>query len=89
MKETAQRNHAYEQYVVAETIARYPALVVRGKKHPESNVENVHRVIVKEESPYAIIGWPDSSDPRNSPRWLPGVDRPISFPRSEWEVVLP
>jgi hypothetical protein len=49
---------------------------------------NTHRVILKEETDVAFIGWPDATDPHCSSVWTTEMT-PLAYPKFAWERKTP
>lgn len=56
-------------------------------EHTGCYAGNTHRVIIREETAEAFVGWPDPSDSRNSEHWNPAKDKPLTYPKFAWEAV--
>jgi hypothetical protein len=61
-------------------------VTLRATDHRESFSGNTHRVIIRDETETDFIGWPDPSDPHNSPNWKPQTDKPLQYPKFAWEI---
>jgi hypothetical protein len=60
-------------------------ITIGATDHSGSYAHNTHRVILKEETSEQFVAWPDPTDPRCSDRWLPGIDKPLQYPKFAWE----
>ncbi len=49
--------------------------------------QNTHEVIIKSEDDDNFVGWPNPKDSRNSDKWNPDSDKPLTYPKFAWKVV--
>lgn len=61
-------------------------ITLSATKHGGRWDHNTHRIVLKEETPEAFIGWPDPTDGHCSDKWQPGISKPLTYPKFAWEL---
>lgn len=68
-------------------LAQGEVITIRCEDDRSCFAANTHRIVVMEDRPDAIVGWPDPLDARCSNNWRPGVDKPLTYPKFAWRTV--